>query len=191
MRFSPSQKHVSLLITVYVILFIAGSAAYFFPTILASLGRTVPPFPFTCGAVICFIALIFLFLRYRMTGFEYVIRPRDDGYVPAGAEAEYASDGSAPLDFVVYKSMGARQGAMECVLSIGDFRELIELKKGERTKTDVMKAFCSDGFTYYDYTLTFLPTEAVELIFADGEKFVGIIIEDGNEIADYFRKISK
>ena len=189
MRFVPEQKHGLLLNTVCFLLLLVGSAAFFFPSILLMFDITVPAFPFTCGGVLCFISFIFLLIRYRMTSFEYVIKPRDDVYVQA--ETVYASEGTAPLDFVVYKSAGARQGAMECVLSIADFMEAIPLEKGGRTKTDVMKAFAKEGFTYYDYTLTFMPESTIELIFADGQKYVGIIIEDGNDIADYFRKISK
>ena len=189
MRFVPTQKHGPRLVAACVLLLLIGTAAYSAPIVFASLGKSVPPFPFTCVAVMCFIALIFLFLRYRATVFEYVICPRDDGYVPA--DAEFAYEDGTPLDFVVYKSIGARQGAMECRLSVSDFREAVPLKKGGRTKRDVLKAFADEGFTYYDYTLTFLPEETIELVFADGQKYVGIIIEDNNEIADYFRKISK
>ena len=189
MKFVPEQKNGSKLNFTCALILLIGCVLFFVPSVLSALEIKFPAYPFTFTSVILFIAFMFLFIRYRMTSFEYIIKPRDDGF--CSADAVYASDGSAPLDFVVYKSIGARQGAMECVLSVADFMEAIPLRKGERSKADVMKAFSKEGFTYYDYTLTFMSREKLELIFLDGQKYVGIIIEDDNPIAEYFRKISK
>ncbi len=190
MRFSPTQKHGALLNTVCISVFALGVLSYAFPAFMSALDKPVPPIYFTGFAVMCFITFLFLVLRYRMTVFEYVIKRRTDDS-PLGVQTVHVDSGTSPLDFVVYKAIGARAGAMECVLSLGDLVEAIPLRKGGESKSSVMKKYSSGKFSYYDYTLTFLSTDTLELIFEDGAGYVGIIIEDGNNIAEYFKSIAK
>ena len=189
MRFSPEQKNTKLLTAVIIVILVLSVISYSIPSALAVEGVTVPPIIFVGMGLIGFIASIFLFLRYGMTKFEYVLKPRDDAY--PGEAVEFSSDaaGNAPLDFVVYKAMGTRHSSMECVLPIGDLIEAIPLKRGERSKKDVARAYSKENFTFYDYTLTFMPDETLELVFADGNKSVGIIIENDNPVADYFTSL--
>lgn len=192
MRFSPTQKHGALLNTVCVSVFTVGVLSYLFPAFMSALDKPVPPIYFTGFAVMCFITFLFLIMRYRMTVFEYVIKRRtDDSAYGVQTVPVDCGDSSSAFDFVVYKAIGARAGAMECVLSLGDFVEAISLKKGGESKSSVMKKYEKGKFSYYDYTLTFLPQDTLELIFEDGAGYVGVIIEDGNNIAEYFKKIAR
>lgn len=192
MVFSPKQKNGGVLTVVIIAIIALSVILYCMPSVLIENGITAPPIWFVFSGLIGFIAAIYLFLRYSMTKFEYVIKPRDESrWGEAPVFVSDASDGTAPLDFVVYKAMGTRQAAMECVLPLSDLIEAVPLKKGERTKNDVMRAYKSEakgGFIYYDYTLTFFPKETLELVFADGDKIVGIIIEDSNPVAEYLKK---
>lgn len=197
MRYTPTQRHGSLLNTVCVFMIILGAASYAMPLIFSAVGKTAAPFPFTAAAVIFFIAFIFLLIRYRMTSFEYVIKKRDNT-VWTEPEPEYARGAAygigeevRELDFVVYKSLGARQGAMECVLSLGDLVEVVPLSRDGTKKSAVMKKYSEkrQKFVYYDYTLTFLPDKTLELVFEDGVGYVGIIIEDDGEVAEFFRRL--
>ena len=184
MRYSPVQKNGGQLTLTVIFLLVLAVAMFSFPSALSIEGVTVPPIIFYGLGLISSIAAIYVFLRYGMTKLEYVIRKRDDGY--GGEIMERAFGEDVPFDFVVYKAMGTRRASMECVLALSDFVEAVPLKKGERTKKDVLAAYKKEGFSYYDYTLTYLSKESVELIFADGEKFVGIIIESSNPVAEYF-----
>lgn len=195
MRFSPTQKHGALLNTVCISVFTLGVLSYLFPAFMSALGKPVPPIYFTGFAVMCFITFLFLILRYRMTVFEYVIKRRGDDSA-YGAETVLTGEcSSASLDFVVYKSVGARPGAMECVLSVDDLFDVIPLRidgKDGVSKSSVRKQYASHKFSYYDYTITFRPkNDFIELIFEDGDGYVGIIIEDGNNIAEYFKSIAE
>lgn len=192
MRFSPTQKHGALLNTVCISVFTLGVLSYLFPAFMSALGKPVPPIYFMGFAVMCFITFLFLIMRYRMTVFEYVIKRRSDDSAYGAETVPVGEVGDAsPFDFVVYKAIGARAGAMECVLSLGDFVEAIPLVKGGESRSSVMKKYEKSKFSYYDYTLTFLPHDTLELIFEDGAGYVGIIIEDGNCIAEYFKSIAK
>ena len=184
MNYTTVQKNGGLLTAVVAGLFALAVIFCSVQPALTILGKTVPPVIFFGIGLILSITAIYLILRYRMTQFEYVIKKRDDGY--SGEIMERAFGDNAPLDFVVYKAMRTRLASMECVLALSDFVEAVPLERGVRTKRDVLRAYEKEGFSYYDYTLTFLAKKTVELVFADGEKFVGIIIEADNPVADFF-----
>ena len=46
-------------------------------------------------------------------------------------------------------------------------------------------------FTFYDYTLTMGLDPALELVFMDGTKYVGVIIEPGAEMRAYLFNLKK
>jgi len=190
MRFSPTQKNPTKLNAALVAAFVIGTLLYVLSSALPS-GFPVPRFVFAALGVCCFVAGIFLLLRYRMTNFDYILRPRSDEPVE---NLPLASDGfpmPEELDLVVYKGMGSRPAAMECVLSLGDLVAVCRVG-GEYTKKSAVAAkYQKDGFVFYDYTLTFLPSESVEAVFIDGSRYVGVILESGNEIADYLLKLKE
>ena len=189
MSYSPKQKNPKGLTAAVVSLFAIAVILYSVPSALAIKGINVPPIIFMGIGLIIFVAAIYLILRFCMTKFEYVIKERDDGY--GGEVMARAFGDDAPLDFVVYKAMGTRQAAMECVLALSDFVEAIPLGEEGVKLGDVTKAYKNDGFAYFDYTLTFRAKKNLMLIFANGDGFVGIVIESDNVIADYFVKLQK
>lgn len=188
MKYKPEQKHSKLLNTVMICLLIAGTVAYSLPVIFRSNEINISPFPFTALAIMCFIAAIFLLIRYRMSSFEYIIRPRSDLDPELAAAYSVGNDISRfpydCLDFIVYKSQSSKPGAMECVLSVSDLIAAYSLND-KKSKSEMNSKYSKDGFVFYNYTLTFRPDSVTEFIFIDGNRYVGIILEDDNEVTRF------
>lgn len=193
MIYEPQQKNVRPLNILIFALLLFGAVTYAVPIIASTYEVNVPPFPFTITTVLCIVAAVYLAVRYLMTSFKYIIRPRDDSLADCGFVPEYASNVSAniaSLDFVVTKSQGTRADVMECVLSLGDLSATYELTRGGLTKNDVRKKYAQDGFVYFDYTVTFARESALELVFSDGGHPVGIIIEPDERMRGYLTALA-
>lgn len=184
LTYTTTQRRKKLLTAVVLSVFAMGLIVYSVPVFSKIYG-----FPFVLAAVILFVAGLFLFIRYSMTAFTYRIRVSSDmDCDPDSVLESYQDISSVPaeyLDLIVYKVQGAREGAMECVLSVSGLKDAYEIRKGALSRNDVAKKYAGRAFTFYDYTSTFLPRKVYEFVFEDGERPVGIILEDANPVSDY------
>ena len=80
---------------------------------------------------------------------------------------------------------------MECVLGMSDLVDVVPLSKDGESKKSVKNKYSLDGFVFYDYTLTLGLLDPLELIFVDGNRYVGVIIEPDEQFRDYFMKFRK
>jgi len=193
MRCTPIQKNPRIS-WIFAALLIAGGIAYGVPVVCEANGLSVAAIPFTFTAFLCVIAAVYVLVRYRMVTMVYLIRPRS-GIDENGMEAAYAGEFDVTkitpehLDFVVIKGQGARPGAMECVMGLDDLTAVYRVtKKGENgtlTRAAVREKYIRDGFVFYDYTVTLGLEEALELVFIDGNRYCGIIIEPDEVMARY------
>ena len=194
MRCVPKQQRVRATRSILAALLIAGFLIYSIPPASGALGLRLPAWPFTALAFACLIAAVFLLVRYEMTGFQYIIRPRtetdDTGFVTAYASGHPVIYDMLPeqLDFAVVKSQGARPGVLECLFSLGDLIAVYPLRRNRRdgmTKADLRERYAADGYVWYDYTLTLGIDDALALVFVDGNRTVGILIEADEEMRGY------
>lgn len=193
MRCTPVQKNPRIS-WIFTALLIVGGIAYGIPVVCAAYGISVMAIPFTFTAFVCVIAAIFVLVRYRMMTMIYLIRPRSD-IDENGMEAAFAGELDITrirpeyLDFVVIKGQGSRPGAMECVMSLNDlcavYRVTKKVENGTLTRSEVREKYIHDGFVFYDYTVTLGLDEALELVFIDGNRYCGIIIEPDEPMARY------
>ena len=197
MRSVPTQKNRGAVIGLIAVLLILGGVSYSVPIICQHYEIRTIPVLFTAFTFIVVIAAVAVAIRYLMTGFVYTIRPRSDveenGLEPAMAEAaDVTMIRPEWLDLVVTKSQGARPGYMDCVLSLGDLLEAVPVtRKGAVTPQTVRKEHADEGFVFYDYTLTYHWQEAVECIFADGTRTVGVILEADEPMRTYLLNLHK
>ena len=204
MRCTPKQQNqrVNLIIAV---LLVCGAVFYAIPPLAEQSGIDVIRLPFNIVTFAAVISAVFVIVRYKMTSFTYVVKMRSD--IPDDIDAELAFAGGAAdigisgvrpefLDFVVSKAQGARPGNMECVLSMADLVLAVEISRTGKNldslpkNEDVRQKYIHDGFVFYDYTVTLWLERAIELVFVDGTRYVGIIIEPDEQMKEYFMKKS-
>lgn len=198
MRYSPSQKNPRLPVIIAVLL-VFGGISYAVPIICAAYNITVGGAAFQLITVAAVVAAVFLAVRYQMTHFVYLIRPRSDisenGMEPAAAgnPGRINSTHLPPdmLDFVVIRSQGSRAGAAECVLSLSDLAAVIPVTKIREDKKKIREKYLADGYVYYDYTVTLGLDDALALVFIDGNRYAGIFIEPDEAMRAYFLSLGK
>lgn len=203
MKFSPTQNNPRVS-HIFAALLIFGGITYAVPIVCDANEVSISPLPFTVLTLVSVVAAIFVMIKYRMTSYTYIVRLKDDvsSGVEAGLEAAYA-DGLdirrvSPelLDFCVYKASGSRLAAMECLLSLSELVYVTEVYKkggdGRKTRADVREKYGKfEKFSLYDYTLTMGLDPALELVFVDGNGYVGIIIEPDDIMREYFLSLKK
>ena len=199
MRCVPSQKNPRVWAIVAALL-VFGGIAYAIPIVCNANGITVGGALFQLVTVFAVVATVFLVVRYQMTHFVYLIRPRSD-LSDADLEPAYAGNvGPAGitrlppdmLDFVVNRSQGSRAGAVECVLSLSDLVAVIPMtKENGVTKSAIREKYQADGYVYYDYTVTLGVTDVLALVFIDGNRYAGIFIEPDEAMRSYFMNLGK
>ena len=197
MRCTPVQKNPRIS-WIFAALLIVGGIAYGVPVVCEANGVDVAAIPFTFTAFLCVIAAIFVLVRYRMMTMVYLIRPRAD-IDENGMETAFAGELDVTairpeyLDFIVIKGQGSRPGAMECMMSLSDLVSVYRVTKkggnGTVTHSEVRGKYIRDGFVFYDYTVTLGLEEALELVFIDGNRYCGIIIEPDEPLARYLMNL--
>lgn len=195
MRCVPTQKNRRAVTGLIATLLLFGAVTYSIPVICRNAGIKTIPILFTSLTFIAVIAAVSIAVRYLMTGYEYVIRPNSD-LSEDDAEAVPEYDGAFEkippdyLDLIVSKSQGSRPGYMDCVLSLGDLKAVIPVsRKGKITPRTVRNDYSDEKFVFYNYTLTFHWQNAVECIFEDGDRCVGIILEADEQMSEYLKKL--
>ena len=198
MRCSPSQKNTRVTVIIAALLAFGG-IAYAIPIFCNANGIAIGGAIFQLVTVAAVVAAVFLAVRYQMTHFVYLIRPRSD-ISENGMETAFAGTmGTAAtthlpaemLDFVVIRSQGSRAGGTECVLSLADLAAVIPVKKISTDKQTIRAKYQADGYVYYDYTLTLGLDNALALIFIDGNRYAGIFIEPDEAMRAYFLSLGK
>ena len=198
MRCSPSQKNPRVAVMIAALL-IFGGIAYAIPIFCNANGIAVGGAVFQLVTVAAVVAAVFLAVRYQMTHFVYLIRPRSD-IDENGMETAFAGNVGTlnaahlpadMLDFVVIRSQGNRAGAAECVLSIADLAAVIPVEKIGTDKKRIRERYQEDGYVYYDYTVTLGLDNALALVFIDGNRYAGIFIEPDEAMRSYFLNLGK
>lgn len=199
MRCVPEAKNVRGIRMIIAALLVGGGILYAVPHAAQAAGIRVIAWLFDALTIACIVAAVFLLVRYQMTGFQYIIRLKteaeDSGLVTAyatGARLNVADLPPEMLDFVVIRSQGARPGAMECVLGVEQLAAVVPVRRRKEdgvTKAALRDRYAADGYVYYDYTVTFRPDEALGLVFIDGNRYVGIIIEPDEAMRTYFTEL--
>ena len=161
------------------------------------------PWIFQFAALALIVGGIYVMMRYKLTEFVYEIRLNTGAEENTDMIPVYASEvkvdiaGVSPeyLDFAVMRAQGTRIKAMECLLCLKDLVRVIPLshngQDGRETKQSVRKKYEPDGFVFYDYTVTPMTDEALELIFIEGNRYVGVIIEPDLPMREYFMGLGK
>lgn len=200
MKFSPTQNNPRVNL-IFAALLVLGGVTYAIPIVCSNSGISISALPFTLVTLFSVVGAVYLLVRYRMTSFTYVVRLRDDTDDSDAQGLEKAYSGSLDitsvkpelLDFCVYKASGTRMASMECLLSVGDLVAAVEVtrkKDGGVTRDEVRREYEQKGsFAFYDYTLTFGLESALELVFIDGNRYVGVIIEPDEVMRHYFLKL--
>ena len=198
MRYSPSQKNPRVAVIIAALL-VFGGIAYAIPIFCNANGIAVGGAIFQLVTVAAVVAAVFLAVRYQMTHFVYLIRPRSE-LSENGMEAAFAGAAGTMnsahlppemLDFVVIRSQGSRAGGMECVLSLDDLAAVIPVDKMRTGKKAIREKYQADGYVYYDYTVTLGVTDALALVFIDGNRYAGIFIEPDEAMRAYFLGLGK
>lgn len=198
MRCSPSQKNPRVAVIIAALL-IFGGIAYAIPIFCNANGIAIGGAVFQLVTVAAVVAAVFLAVRYQMTHFVYLVRPRSD-ISENGMETAFAGNigtlnaahlPADMLDFVVIRSQGNRAGAAECVLSIADLAAVIPVEKIGTDKKRIRERYQADGYVYYDYTVTLGLDNALALVFIDGNRYAGIFIEPDEAMRSYFLNLGK
>ena len=199
MRCVPEQKNARGVRMIIAALLLGGGILYAVPHAAQAAGIRVISWLFDLLTIGCIVGAVFLLVRYQMTSFQYIIRTKreaeDSGLVTAYAENVRLNVVDLPpemLDFVVIRSQGARPGAMECVLGLEQLTAAVPLRRNRKdgvTKTMLRDHYAAEGYVYYDYTVTLRPDDALGLVFVDGNRYVGVVIEPDEVMRAYFTQL--
>ncbi len=165
-------------------------------TVILSLPAAEEAMGFWAGEPLLFFLLslpfwfggLYLFMRYRLLSFIYEIG-EENGLFPASSYAYDPAKGSlspsgslypSEGDLTVTKTVGWSKPLVDCRLSLSNLREVIPLcRKNTTTLKELRRSRARQGeaFVLYDYTASFRWQEATLLLFTEGEKTVGILLE--------------
>jgi len=138
--------------------------------------------------------MLYFLIRYRLTWFVYAIRTKSDtftsdaGTVPAEQPSMHITHlPKDMLDFAVIKGQGQRSGVLECLMGLEYLIEVIPVSPKANTdrKTVDYGKKKYPALVLYDYTITLFWQEALLLIFLDGERHTGVLIEPGEDMRRY------
>lgn len=202
MRCIPKQKNrkIGLIVISFII---TGALLYMIPLVCDVYGIKVTPWIFQFAALALIVIGIYVMMRYKLTEFVYEIRLKTKVVENSDMMPVYASEMKVDvvqispehLDFAVMRAQGTRIKAMECLLCLKDLVRVIPLshnrQDGRETKQSVRKKYEPDGFVFYDYTVTPMTDDALELIFIEGNRYVGVIIEPDEPMREYFIGLGK
>ncbi len=166
--YKPEQKNARLLHLVVVGFALVAVAAYF-----VSLSVDHFRWIFQTVIILSATAALYLWSRYSLMWFAYMVRQQE------------SEDGGEEL--VVYKGQGRKEGTMEAVLPLDSILERVPIRRGEPVGAkDPQKNWkLYAKFRYrecdcYDYTKTFLWSEATLYIFYYGGRHIALLMEADN-----------
>lgn len=194
MHFVPKQKKMTVVNLLVAAFFILGIVLLSSAVILREIGNVAAGSVLGLGGALGIIGAAFVFARYRITVFSYVVRLRDDRDY-TGLGTVYTGLFDAPyflMDLAIHKTVGKGEPVPQCVLSLGDLKESLG---GER-KNDVVRVLrkkyeAENGgrIVVYDYTVTPGKTDVIGLVFLDGREYVGVLLEADEALFAFFENI--
>lgn len=203
MRHIPPQKNATLVTNIIFSLLIFAAVTYAIPIACEAAGHPTPmPWIFTLLTLTAIVTAVTFFVRYPMTGFVYLIQPRNTTPADPTLEPAYAMDVTKlpldTLDLIVMKSQGSRMPVTECVLPLSDLIAVCPVKRKPdnnhatiKSVRDHYRARHATDFIFYNYTRSFLWDEAIELVFLDGQRIVGIILEADEPMRQYLMQLKR
>ena len=145
-------------------------------------------------AFLALFLLMYVLARYLLIEFCYIIGPRGEDEVSALA-ASYGGIGNMPyhmLDLTVTRKYPFGEPAVQSVLSLGSLKEsvMIGSERGKmRESRQKYKGENGGRFGIYDYTVTPRSGDGLMLIFEDGEKYIGVLIEADEAMKRFFEVV--
>ena len=142
-------------------------------------------------AFLALFLLMYVLARYLLIEFCYIIGPRGEDEVSALA-ASYSGIGNMPyhmLDLTVTRKYPFGEPVGLCVLSLEQLKEAFFVA-GEAGKMreirEKYKAENGGRFVVYDYSLTPRSKDGLLLVFADGEEYIGVLLEADEAMRRFF-----
>lgn len=195
MQWRPTQKNFSALVVLTILTGLVAAVGYIAGNMV---DRFAWLFQLICIGGI--VVMLYLLVRYHMTWFVYSIRTKSDTTVP-GIGAVLTQDYPMHithlpmdmLDFAVVRGQGRKNGVLECLMGLEQLEDAVVIaEKADGTGTnlkEVRKQY--PDLALYDYTLTFFRKEALLLLFRDGQKHTGILIEPGEDMQYYLLRLCR
>lgn len=193
MRCIPKQQRMALVNIFVALTLTLGIASFAASVIFSEAGNHTARFWTRLLAAIFIVSSIYVFARYRIMKFTYVIRPREE-WDKTGLVATYASISQVPyymLDFAAYKTVGMGEPVAQCIFSLEDFRGMTPIAD-LKTFKDKFISENGAGFMIYDFTMTPWSRDSILLVFKFKDKyeeFVGILIEPDEQMRTFFETI--
>lgn len=199
------SRNTAAFVTVLILAIICLIAALF-PVVSAGYGLQVPRLLSALWRPVFWISLgagLVIAGRFLMTRFVYALRlssdplPDDTGYAYEGAPGYildtpvYRSDS---LDLLILKKVGLGKEFTDFDMPVTSFVSCAEVNIRSVFSRKSALTACekeAPGLVperLYDYTTPFSSHSALLLVFNDGERRTGLLIDDGNQVAGYFRK---
>ena len=168
--YKPEQKNARLLNLV-----VAGFAMLAVVSYLGALAVQSYRWIFQIVIILSATAALFLWSRYSLTWFAYLLRQREDG------------DGGEEL--VVYKGQGRKEGVMEALLPLDALIETVPVRRGApvgiKNPGKDWKSYARSrylGCSCYDYTKTFLWQDATLYIFHYEGAHIALLMETETDL---------
>lgn len=180
MRCMPKQERKAIVYTLLAVIVLCGGVSFYFRLY----GLTF----------LCLFTAAFVAARYVLARFVYDIRLRGDEDT-TGAAVGYASIRDVPfylLDLAVLRGYAGREGVVQCRLSLGDLKEAVLVGNGRGVKRELREKYKMENggrFPIFDYTLTPWTADAIILVFADGERYIGVMLEADERFCGFFEVI--
>ncbi len=189
MQWRPTQKNYPSLIVLMILTGLVSAVGYIAGNIIDRFGWL---FQLICIGGI--VAMLYLLMRYHMTWFVYSVRTKSDTTVPGIGTAlaeEYPMHithlPKEMLDFAVVRGQGSKNGVLECLMGLEALEDAVRITEKEdgagKTLQEVRKKY--PELALYDYTVTIFRKEALLLVFRDGQKYTGVLIEAGENMQYY------
>ena len=118
-----------------------------------------------CTAFIFLTAAVFLFIKYEITTFTYILTERNGAFY-----------------FYIDKSSGKR-GSYVCYFPLSDAVYFEKLEKGYNTS--LRKEYKNIGF--YKYNKNIFTGEKYVIVFENGSRYDAVIFEPGEELASIIK----
>ena len=163
MKYTPKFTDKKLRF-IYAALFIITAVCLFTP--VKGIGATI----LSSVAIISLVAASFIFIKYEITFFTYIIIDR-----------------KSTVDFYVEKRSGKR-GSYVCYYPTSDIREIIKVSKD--TKASLEEKY--KNIYFFNYAKNVFCGEKYYIVFENQSRFDGVMIEPDEAFLDYLNsKIKK
>ncbi len=156
MQYTHKRKNLVVRI-VYICLIACGFVSY-------NLGEGALGSLLTALSLVSIVAGIYLFIRYEMTAYTYIINTKDKDY-----------------DFFVNKSTG-RRGNYVCYYYMSDAVKVVKYSK--QARADLKKEYKSIG--YYSFCNNFMNNDKYIVVFKNTDYYDLIVLEMDEDFKKHF-----